>query len=192
MLQAFSCYLSFDYDAASINDIDNSYLIINYSDNEIDADNFSLNLKNGVTLIGKLVADNEKTKLSAYSFMTLTETKERKFPMIVYIIITFALLFAIFAIRAILIKVLENTRGIKYSELKAAERKNKKDKKKKGFSFKEEASVFTDFIDFGKNKKNKDTNINEEVVPTEENEIEQPENEVEDSTEEEETKKDVK
>ena len=124
--------------------------------------------------------------------MTLTETKERKFPMIVYIIITFALLFAIFAIRAILIKVLENTRGIKYSELKAAERKNKKDKKKKGFSFKEEASVFTDFIDFGKNKKNKDTNINEEVVPTEENEIEQPENEVEDSTEEEETKKDVK
>ena len=150
-------HLVINYDAEYEGDTERSILIFNYSGNNVELNKISDKSYGSIApILGKIAANDDSTTIYDYTMFSFTEIKEKKFAEWVYIIIAIVLFAGIFALRAFLIKMLKDKKGIDYNEYVKANKKDKKSKKNKEKKIKEE-SVFATYLsdDPLLNKKNR-------------------------------------
>ena len=149
LMESGVLFITFDYDAIKDRDIDISFFVINYSNNEISVN--KLSNKSYLTtspIIGRInETEDGKTKIGKETFYVYTEVKIINIPQWLYLVVGVGLIALIFGFRQFLIHMLHKNKGIKYSEIKNEQNASKKkwfNKGKKIIS--DEPSVFETYV----------------------------------------------
>lgn len=125
-------YISIGYDADNVGEYERSILLVNYSDKDVQMDAISSrDYASFKALLGSVTDVDGKTSVQGLTFYTFTELKVNNVPNWVYVLITVVLLFIIFGVRALCIKLLKVKRGIDYDTYIREQRQNNKKKKNK-------------------------------------------------------------
>lgn len=153
-------YLTIDYKAGYNGDTEKTFMLINYSQNPISIPHITDRDYSAVTsLVGRVNKNDDDTTIQGITFFTFTQSKINKIPNWVYILVAFGLLVFVFGLRAILIKLLKNKRGIDYNEYKKQKIEEEKARKKAKKSKHSEMNVFETYLAddpiFNNNKKEK-------------------------------------
>lgn len=136
-------YFTFNYKAAKTGQVKKSIILINFSNEDVELESISnFDYSKVSSLVGKVEAGKEKTIVKGFTFFTFSEIKGSNIPQWVYLLVCIGLVFLIFGIRSILIKLLKEKRGIDYKEYAYEQKKGKKRKNNK----KKENSILREYL----------------------------------------------